>query len=238
MAAGSANNPMSRDIRKNFEDYAEFVQQAPINGRILGYLATGVRGALADPYTADALDGFDTSRIMFFLGEHDALVREYYPDALRGAEYDTETDPEVLSAELPGQLSAAKEILAAEDAQGVFAPSVSDTLEMLERRMEGARRGYLTAAEPDDHAAAGKELQRLSVQITAVVGRIKARLGEWLKRTKAYLRNEVEAAHEDAIGAVGKWGGAIAAVEWVVQRMTPVFEYLWKLVGNLPLPPI
>ncbi|WP_415919241.1 hypothetical protein [Tateyamaria sp. SN6-1] len=176
--SGTTENRLGKEICQNFQDYAQFVLQTPVNGRILWFLANGVRAVLSDPYKVEALDGFDMSRITGFLSESDALIQEYYPDAMRGAQFETETPPDVLSRELPPRLAAARDILAAEDARGVFAQNVSDTLEMLIRREEGARRGYLTAATDEDREAAGKELQRVSVQATAVLGRINGRLTE------------------------------------------------------------
>jgi hypothetical protein len=225
-------------VRQTFEDYAQFVVQEPVNGRILWFLARGIRSVLADPYLADALDGFDTSQIVGFLSENDALVQEYYPDAMRGAQFETETAPEILSTELPKQLAAAKEILEAEDARGVFAPNVSDTLEMLSRRAEGARRGYATATTEEDREAAGKELQQVSVQSTALLGRIKGRLNDWLKRTGNWTKQNTDYAKENPMTTAAVATGAAPGVSWVVQQITPIFEALWKLIGNLPLPPI
>ncbi|MEL6315579.1 MAG: leucine-rich repeat domain-containing protein [Pseudomonadota bacterium] len=232
----ATENRLGKEICQNFRDYAQFVRQSPVNGRILWFLANGVRAVLADPYEAEALDGFDTSQVTGFLSENDALIQEYYPDAMRGAQFETETPPDVLSRELRTQLVAARDILAAEDARGVFAPNVSDTLEMLIRREEGARRGYLTAATEEDREAAGKELQRISVQSTAVLGRIKGRLKQWLKNTGEWAKIQAAHAKDNPITTLGGIGTASVPVYWVVQQLTPVFEFLWKLIGNLALP--
>ncbi len=209
MSAASVENRLGKDVRQNFKDYREFIRQEPINGRILSFLAKGIRDVFNDPYTSDALDAFDRSQLGGFLSEHDALLREYYPDALRGASYETHTPPQQLVEEMPLRLQAARDILKAPEAEHVFAPSVSDALEMLYRREEGARRGYLTASDEARREAAGKELQAVSVLVTAYLGRIQARLTQWLKRTGQWSLAQVEFAKENPVtvgGGCRVWG--------------------------------
>jgi hypothetical protein len=236
MSRAQVENRLGKAVRENFKDYGEVVQAAPVKARILNFLAQGIRGVLADPYASEAIDAFDETQLSGFLSEHDALVREYYPDALRGAKYETATDPETLVREVPQKLAAAREVLASEEAQSIFAPSVSDTLEMLYRREEGARRGYLTASDDAAREEAGKELQRLSVQITAYLGKIKGRLVQWQVRAGQWTQEQVDYAKEHPLavgGGVASLGGGVL---YVVGKLTPVFEGMWKLIGSLPLP--
>jgi hypothetical protein len=222
-------NRLGRDLSESLTEYARFALQRPTNPRVLNYLANSVRAATLDPDTAASMDGFDAGRIGGWLVEHDTLIREYYPSTLGGQIFEAETAPEVLVAELFPKLASAKEILRQADEDGLFAPSVSDALEMLARRAEGAKRKYLTSGVPADRDLATKELRRTAVLVTAYLGRIKGRVMQWLNA-------QADKAAKDPVDTLLRLDGLIDIGIRVVENLTPVFKALWLLIGNLPLP--
>lgn len=229
LGRAEVQNRIGRDVAESFAEYARFAEVTPTNPRVLNYLANSVRAALLDVDTAIALDGFDKGRISGFLTEHDSLIRDYYPAALSGPKFEAETDPEVLVRELFPKLASARDILRKADQDGLFAPSVSDALEMLYRRAEGAKRRYLTSGDPGEKAQAAKELQRISVLVTAYIGRINARVTQWINK-------QVQKAKEDPVDGMLRGAGLLEIAQGVVSSLKPVFDFLWTLIGNLPLP--
>lgn len=222
-------NRIGKDIAQSFVDYHAFSAQEPLNARLLNYLAQGLRAVVGDPDLADALDAFDRSKVTGFLSEHDALMREYFSSALVSHVPDVTTDPETLIAELFPRLGVARKLLEKADADGLFAPSVSDALEILHRRAEGARKRFVTAHTAAERENAVGELRRTSVLVTAYLGRIKGRILQWLgKQGKHTLENPLSVA--------GNWSKLIEAANYVVIHLTPIFEALWHMIGNLPLP--
>jgi len=229
MARTDARNKIGKAVVDSFVDYTKFSGQTPLNPRILNYLANGIRVAIADDFLSASLDAFDKTAISGFLAEHDTFIRDYYPSSLTGPTHDVEASTETLVGELFPKLASAKEILKKADADGLFAPSVSDALEMLERRAEGARRKLATSMDPGELKPADQDLRRNSVLVTAYLGRITGRLKQWLilQGTKA---------KEDPVDGALRANGMIDAAKRVVDTLKPVFDYLWQLIGNIPLP--
>lgn len=161
--------------------------------------------------------------------ESDALIREYYPRALEGPQFDVETDTDTLVAELFPKLGSAKDILKKADRDGLFAPSVSDALEMLERRAEGARRKLLTSEDPKQRMAAEKELRSASVLVTAYLGRINVRLTQFVTKQGSKMV-------DDPVDGLLRVYGLIEVAKEVIAALKPVFDALWALIGSLPLP--
>jgi hypothetical protein len=236
LGATETQNRIGREVAQSLADYAGHVAADRINARILWFLAQGIRAVLADPDLAAALDGFDSTRLTLFLSENDALIRDYYPDALRGPQFESTADPETLTRAVPPRLAAAREILARADAEGIFAPSVSSTLEILQRRFDGARKGLATAPTEVERQAAGQELRRVSVQITAYLGRIRGRLMQWRARTGTWAKQQADHAREHPVATTGNLGAAYVGVDLVIRNLTPLFQELWRLIGSLPLP--
>ena len=229
MSGTEVANRIGREVVGSFADYAKFAERRPVNARLLNYLAAGLRAAIADEDTRVALDAFDLSKVVAFLEEHDTLVRDYHATALEGPQFEVATDPETLVRELFPKLGAAREILKQADADGLFAPSVSDALEMLNRRAEGARKRLLTSGDPQEREQAVADLRRNAVLVTAYLGRIKGRLLQW-------TRKQVDHAKENPLQtSVNLWAMTEVA-KGVIATLTPVFEALWRLIGNLPLP--
>ena len=114
------------------------------------------------------------------------------------------------------------------DQNGLFAPSVSDALEMMHRRAEGARRKIVTG-DAEEAEAGTTDLRRTAVLVTAYLGRIKGRLTQWVNKQLAYARdNPATAAVTSA--------AFVTLAQQMIASVTPVFNALWKLIGNLPLP--
>jgi|GEM_PF-1644674 len=222
-------NRIGRDVAESLSEYARFALVSPTNPRLLNYLANSVRAAIVNPETAASLDAFDNERILGFLAEHDALIREYYTAALAGPSFEAETAPAVLLAELFPKLASAKQILQEADQAGLFAPSVSDALEMLHRRAEGAKRVYLTSGDPAEREQATKELRRNSVLVTAYLGRITGRVTQWIETQR---QKPIRDHADDAL----RLAGLLRIAEEVVTKLKPVFEALWHMIGNLRLP--
>ena len=229
LATVETENRLGRDVRASFADYHQFIGMADLNPRVLRFLAGSLRAAFDSPDTVAALDDFDLERVRLFLGEHDGLMAGYFAASLRPPEYDVETDPDRLVREMFPRLSSAKAILAEADRAGLFAPAVSDALEMLHRRADGARKTYLTTDDPEKRDAAIRELRRASLLATAYLGRIKGRLTQWIAKQVAH-------AKENPATTVVMLGGLYGVAQTVIARLTPVFEQLWHLIGNLPLP--
>ena len=218
-----------RSVAVSFVDYAAFSAQALLNPRILNYLANSIRVAIEDEDLRAALDAFDLGNIAGFLAEHDALIRDYYQRALIGPVFEVATDIDRLRTELFPKLASAKAILRQADLDGLFAPSVSSALEMLERRAEGARRRLTTSGDPGLIAQAGQELRRNSVLVTAYLGRIKGRLTQWVAK-------EAERVSADPADRMAVWYVLYDAARRVIDGLTPIFADLWHLIGTLPLP--
>ena len=229
LARTEAHNRIGAAVVTNFRDYADYSSVSPLNPRVLNYLANGIRVAVTDADLAASLDAFDTSALTGFLAEHDAFIRDYYPSSLIGPVFDVETSADALIAELFPKLASAKEILRQADADGLFAPSVSNALEMLERRAEGARRKLATSGDPNEIKLADQDLRRNSVLVTAYLGRINGRLKQWLFR-------QAKMAQDDPVDGALRMAGLVQAAQMVVQQLKPVFDALWHLIGNIPLP--
>ena len=229
MGKTETENRIGRDISASFRDYAEFVQQDPPNPRILRYLAAGIEAAIVDPNLAASLDAFDTAKVSGFLAEHLELTSSYFARSLAIPQYDLTTDPDVLIAELFPKLDSAKEILRKADEEGLFAPSVSDALEMLHRRAEGARKKIVTTGDPLEREAAVAELRRNSVLVTAYLGRIKGRLTAWVGDQAKYSK-------ENPATVTTRAYALYEVAKVVIETLTPVFKALWKLIGGGALP--
>jgi hypothetical protein len=229
LAKTDTQNRIGRDIAESLREYAAFSAQEPINPRVMNYLANSVRAAISDAELAASLDAFDTGLIAGFLAENDSLIREYYPRAIDGPQYDSETNLETLVQGLFPRLGAAKDILRKADADGLFAPSVSDALEMLERRAEGAKRKLLTSSDPKEMEIAEKELRRTTVLVTAYLGRINVRLTQ-------FVNKQVKKFGEDPVDGTLRLSGLVEIAQGVISTLKPIFDALWEMIGNLPLP--
>lgn len=106
---------------------------------------------------------------------------------------------------------------------------VSDALEMLNRRVEGARKRLATSTDPKEREQAVADLRRNSVLVTAYLGRIKGRLLRWTQKQVGHAKE-----NPATTGAVFATLYPVAA--GVIAALTPIFEALWRLIGNLPLP--
>jgi len=223
------HNRIGQETGQSLRDYTNFIGQDPLNPRVLNYLAQGLRAILSDEMLLASLDGFDQSGLGEFLLNHDRLIGSYYPRARTAPEFVAETDPEVLQAELFPRLASARELVAQADADGLFAPSVSDALEMMHRRAEGARKKIVTSGDPEERDRAVDDLRRTAVLVTAYLGRIKGRLQQWVDKQAKF-------AKENPGTATLTVTGLLEVAERTIAAVTPVFNELWKLIGNLPLP--
>ena len=228
LGRSDAQNRIGQDAAQSLDDYATFAMQDPLNPRILIFLAEGLRAILADEMLCAALDGFDQSALSGVIANHDRLIRTYYPGAQTDPAFSSETDPDILIAGLFPQLYAAKKLVEEADQNGLFAPSVSDALEMMHRRAEGARRKIVTG-EPEEVEAGTADLRRTAVLITAYLGRIKGRLTQRVNKKLAYAR-------ENPATAAVTSAAFVTLAQQMIASVTPVFNALWKLIGNLPLP--
>lgn len=179
--ATASENRIGRDLTESFRDYGECLTVDPPNARMLNYIGQSITGVIEDKNLAASLDGFDQERIKVFLTENDNLIRGYFPLARRAPEFGTETDPAILSRELFPKLAAVQAITGHANRDGLFAPSVNTALEVLNRRAKGAEKVFQTTGDDSERATAIKELRRVSVLVTAFVGRIKGRLVQWLE---------------------------------------------------------
>ncbi|WP_373635765.1 leucine-rich repeat domain-containing protein [Yoonia sp. SS1-5] len=228
LGATDVQNRLGRDVAESFREYRNFVRQEALNPRILKYLSDSIRGAISSADTVEALDGFDLPLINGFLEENDALLNGYFAHSIAPPSFEIDTDPDMLARELFPQLDAASKILADADA-GLFAPSVSDALEMLHRRAEGARKGLITLPDGPERDAAVAELRRTAVLVTSYLGRIKGRLTQWVAKQGDHVK-------ENPATSAATVATLVPAAIWVVAQIGPVFEKLWRLIGNLPLP--
>jgi hypothetical protein len=229
MGRTEAQNRIGEETGQSLRDYSEFIDSDQINPRVLIYLAQGLRAALSDEMLRASLDGFDQSGLLEFLANHDHLILTYYANARTAPEFITETDADVLQAELFPNLRAARDMVSMANANGLFAPSVSTALEVMHRRAEGARRKIATSGDPEEVNRAVADLRRSAVLITAYLGRIKGRLQQWVNK-------KVKLAKENPGSAILMAEGLLQAAQRVIATVTPVFDALWQLIGNLPLP--
>jgi hypothetical protein len=134
-----------------------------------------------------------------------------------------------LQAELFPKLQAARDMVSRANADGLFAPSVSNALEMIYRRAEGARRKIATSGDPEEVNRAVADLRRSVVLITAYLGRIKGRLQQWVNK-------QVKFAKENPGNATLQAAGLFGLAQRAIAEVTSVFNELWQLIGNLRLP--
>jgi Leucine-rich repeat (LRR) protein len=229
MGRTETHNRIGEEIGQSLRDYSEFIESDTINPRILIYLAQTLRAVLSDEMLRASLDGFDKSVLLEFLANHDRLIFTYYANARTAQEFISDTDSDVLQAELFPNLRAARDMVSTADANGLFAPSVSTALEMMHRRAEGARRKIATSGDPEEVNRAVDELRHSAVLITAYLGRIKGRLQQW-------VNNQVKFAKENPGNATLQAAGLFDLAQKAIAAVTPVFNALWQLIGNLPLP--
>jgi Leucine-rich repeat (LRR) protein len=212
-----------------FRDYRRRVRQDQPNGRLLNFIADSVRSALSDDVDAAALDGFDRGQLAGFLEAHDAFICAYFPRALRPVTPEPDLSAESLANDLPPMVRDAENAIEEGIKSGVFGESLRAPLAYLKARMESALKTIATTADSVRASAALSELRKTATLVTAWVGRIKGRVLQYTEASKKWAMENPVSAARNTVFAVGSVGVVLAYIG-------PIFNALWRFIGNIPLP--
>lgn len=229
LSGSASDNRLGKELVTTFKDYRSQLLIDPPNGRLLNMLGASVRGAFGDPDIEPALDGFDRSLITSFLSQHQQFIDHYFPDARRPLSASPDLSEEELLRELPRQLAATRGYVDGQVEAGIFAENVLVPVDMLEARADAAKKVVLTTNDPERRSRAVASLNQIAVVLTGYVGVIQGRLIQYARGSGKFVR-------EHPVTAIGGAGSATIAVNGAIELITPLFQSLWRWIGNLPLP--